>query len=636
MNTTLTLEDRRLIVSGVPGAGAIDLTRAVRAKLYDRTLTRTFHVDEFVVQRVYPLADGLRVHLMNAENGLLVPLVFKPHAAGFRVILQAGQMVEQFAINRKVLEIDLLPDLLTSKVGDDGWFLLPCFSGTRVRFKDHPPTINRDRIYMDQAEWEKVNLMNCFGLKRGDGAVLGIVHRGDFFCHVTSEINQDGRNRIYASMGLRHTEAEVVKQEDKEVIFHFLKGGDAGYPGMAKVYRQYLLNERGVSPLKVRIADNPVLAYSVQAMRTKIFMGLKSPFTVDGSNPMTIHATFEHAEKILDRMQAAGLKKAVITLVGWNLGGHDGAYPTRFPVEPALGGEEGLRRLIEKAVSMGYQIVPHDNVTDVYRSAPDFDYEYIARTEEGQPRVVGIWGGGQSFKACPVVYFERYGFEMSRVRDLGFTGHYYMDAQASVLWTCHDPRHPADEEQYSISLARMTQWARSVYGAVSTEMAPAYNLPFIDEVATIHSMNNAGYMLPRLPQYFKAVVDSVVPFYHIAVHGLITYQESWVHGYRKSPGGVRAGLLRALAVGARPSMEVSYLGGANGDPYEDSIRDVSEFYALAFDELADVHVETIEAYEELTPTARRITYSNGCRVAVNWGDSPVDGVDAMGYKVTRE
>ena len=50
-------------------------------------------------------------------------------------------------------------------------------------------------------------------------------------------------------------------------------------------------------------------------------------------------------ERLVRRMQAAGLRKAVITLVGWNLGGHDGAYPQRFPVEPALGGEAGLRKL---------------------------------------------------------------------------------------------------------------------------------------------------------------------------------------------------------------------------------------------------------------------------------------------------
>ena len=44
---------------------------------------------------------------------------------------------------------------------------------------------------------------------------------------------------------------------------------------MAKVYRDYLVRERGVSPLKDRIDGNPVLAYSVRAMRTKIFHGLK-------------------------------------------------------------------------------------------------------------------------------------------------------------------------------------------------------------------------------------------------------------------------------------------------------------------------------------------------------------------------
>ena len=51
--------------------------------------------------------------------------------------------------------------------------------------------------------------------------------------------------------------------------------------------------------------------------------------------------------------------------------------------------------------------------------------------------------------------------EFPRVRGLGFAGNYYLDAQASVLWQCHSPRHPADEEQYSMCLSRMTQVPRT-------------------------------------------------------------------------------------------------------------------------------------------------------------------------------
>ena len=610
---------------------ALDLTNVLCAKLYDLSVSREFHVTEFEPRLVQPLADGLRLHLVNEQHGLFVPVVFKAFERGFRMIVKAGQIVEQLSINRRLLSIDVLPDLMTTRVGDEGFYLLPDFCGTLVRFKEHPPTVTRDRLYMHQSEWEKLSVMNCFGRKHPDGGLLAIVHQGDFFCHAVTEVNQEGRNRLYASFGLRHKPAEPIKQEDKEVIVHFLDDQETSLIGMAKVYRDYLVRGRGVSPLKERIADNPVLAYSVSAMRTKIFHALK-PSSTDGNVPMNIYATFAQSEEILDRMQAAGLKKAVITLVGWNLGGHDGAYPQRFPVEPALGGEQGLRKLIAKAKGLGCQVVPHDNLTDMYMAGQTYDPEVILRNEDHTPVLGGIWGGGQSAKACPLAYFDRYGPDVTRIRDLGFEGHYYCDAQSNPLYCCHDPRHPADEEQFALSQNKLTQAYRVLYGAVSVEVAPAHALPFLDEGGQ-HSPYNIGWCLQFVEEKLKRLIDRVVPFYHLAIHGLITYQESWVHAYREL--GTRKGLLRAIAYGARPSMEVSYVSGANGDDYEDSIRDIRDGYRIAFEELADTHIEFVEDYEELAPEASRIVYANGTSVTVNWGDEPVGDLAPLSYEIER-
>lgn len=625
----VTIDGKWLAFDG----GRIDLTRALRVRMRDKGECREYFVSEFEVGNVYPCGECLRMHLRNFKEGLIIPLVFKGEDAALRVTIPVGEIVEQFGISRKILEIGLLPELLTSKVDDDGHFMLPTFSGTLVKFKGPAPTVNRDRLYMEQEEWEKYTLLNCFAMRKGASGALGIVTKGDFHCWATTELNQSGVNRIYASFGVRHHEGELRAQAVKEVLYCFFKGKEADYPGMAKRYRQYLIRERGVSPLKTRLADNPTLAYSVDAMRVKIFMGMKHPFVVDGSSPMETYATFDQAGKILDKMKASGIDRAIVTLVGWNLGGHDGAYPTRFPVEPALGGEAGLRRLIKKALSMGYQIVPHDNVTDIYRAAPDFDYEFTARTEYGEALAAGLWGGGQGFKVCPAVYLDRYGYDFTRIKNLGFSGHYYMDAQATVMWRCHDRRHPADEEQFAKSLAAMTQLPREMYGAVSVECGPAFALPFIDEAATIHNAIAYPAALGNCPENFRRIVERCVPFYQVAVHGLVTYQGGWVHGYRGRPGGVARGLLQELAFGARPSMEVSYVRSPNGDLYTDSIRDVKDAYKRSFVKLKGLHVETVEEFEEIAPEAYRTIYSNGVEVAVNFGGKAVGALKAMSARI---
>ncbi len=63
-----------------------------------------------------------------------------------------------------------------------------------MRFQAHAPTINRDRLYMQQSEWEKLNWMNGFGLKQGTRGTLVVVHQGDFFCEAVTEVKaSDGR-----------------------------------------------------------------------------------------------------------------------------------------------------------------------------------------------------------------------------------------------------------------------------------------------------------------------------------------------------------------------------------------------------------------------------------------------------------
>ncbi len=627
----LNIETGTLNIGTGSRAVALDLTRFLRARLWDLPEERERTVAEFAPRLPQPLSDGLRLQFVNEAQGLYIPVEFREEAEGFRVTVKAGWICEQMSINRRLMALDVLPEFLRTRVGDKGFYLLPDFSGALVRFRDHLPTITRDRLYMHQSEWEKLNVMNCFGLKQGRKGTLVVVHQGDFFCHAVTEVNQEGANRIYASFGLRHEPGEPIKQQDKELIVRFTEGREDDYFDLARSYHRYLVRERSVSPLKARLEENPVLAYSTGAMRTKIFHGHK-PSSLDGNVPMEVYASFEQSEKILDAMWAAELKKAVVTLVGWNLGGHDGSYPQKFPVEPALGGEDGLRHLIAKAKGMGYQIVPHDSLSDMYKIAQTYDSEVLLRKTDGTPVLGGIWGSGQAAKSCPVAYFDRYGPDVTRIRDLGFEGHYYVDAQSNPLFRCHDLRHPADEEQFALSQCKMIQCYRGLYGAVSQEMVPAFALPFVDEGGQ-HSPNNIGWCLQRGDEKLKRIVDRIVPFYQLAVHGLITYQESWVHSYRSI--GPRKGILRALAFGARPSMEVSWTGGNIGDVYTDSIRDVRDGYRIAFEELADTHGEPVEDFEELAPEASRITYANGTGLSVNWGNTPVGDLAPLSYRIER-
>ena len=74
-----------------------------------------------------------------------------------------------------------------------------------------------------------------------------------------------------------------------------------------------------------------------------------------------------------------------------------------------------------------------------------------------------------------------------------------------------------------------------------------------------------------------------------------------------------------LAFGARPSMEVAYEDNPHSDKYARSIREIKQAYKLSFEKLKGIHVETIEHFEEITPEAYCLTYSNGTTISVDFG-----------------
>lgn len=602
-------------------AGLQPFETMLTGRFFNRPEQRLFTVSDFRCSLSALSESRAKLLLCSELCGVLIPLEIVLHADTLSVTVEAGSIVESSGHIWRLMELSLLPGLMESGANAEGSYLLPVFSGMTVPFRGHAPVRNRDRIYMDRSEWEKFGQSDCVGMMSANCDILGIIRSGAFFAWADSEFNQAGKNRLYVTFGIRHAPEEILPQEDKSAVYRFLPPG-GGFANLAFAYREHLIADRGIVPLRERVGRNPVLNYAVHAMRVKIFLGQKHPFESDGASPYVSCTTFAEAGEIIDAMWNAGIRRAVVTLVGWNRGGHDGAYPTRFPVNAEAGGETELKRLVEKALELGYQIVPHDNVTDVYLSAPDYDPTLVSLDAGGERQTAGLWAGGLSYKICPTVALNRFGGEFRRCHRLGFRGAYYLDAQAAGLFRCTDPAHPADEKQFSLSLARIALLPRELFGAVSTEFVPAYMLPYADEASRIPGQVEFRHLSPRLPETLRQLNGQVVPFYQLAVHGLIVYQSEWVHTYGSTPEARLRGLYEELSCGARPAMEVSMRPLCNGGGYRESIEALSESYRINFELCPELQCAFVVGYEETAPNACRIEYDSGHRVEVSWGDRP--------------
>ena len=601
----------------------------LKARLYERPTQKLIDVD---VRAKVGVWTERRVHLDCTESlgGSYVPVRLDLDGTYLRVSIESGDIVEPLGCSYRVMELSVLPGLLDARAEEPGRYLLPIFGGGLSAFSSDSPRHSRDRIYVQQNEWEKMGMINAFGASwEREGGVLGVVHSGDYNAWVdTSVAANGGMSRQFAVLQIREDPADVPFFERKEVLYRWLPSARS-WCGLALAFGEYLRGERGILPLEVREKGNPNLGYILSAVRINIFMGLKKPFVPDGSSPYFSATTFAEAEKIVDEVHARGIDKAWFCLVGWIRDGHDGAYPSHFPVNEAAGGEAALRRLIAKIRGYGYAVTPHDNIHSCYASSPDYDSSIPCRTRAGEELPMGIWSGGMIRIGCPHLYLARYGGDFARIRDLGFAGIYYIDALMPPMFRCHDPRHPATEREFIEGQLRVLNWVRSEYGVSATETQAVPTLRYVDYGSNGASGNRVFFARLLSPDA-KAMLERYVPFLCVAMHGLVAYQTKWIHALRETGGWIPS-----MVDGGLPAAETSMRNGANGDYYMDSLDDLMEPWRLCFRVAPEFSRGMATGFDELAPDVVRWRFHNGLELHVNGTDRKVDGISPMSLRVFR-
>lgn len=574
-------------------------------------------------------ATRVELDFTEKESGAYVPLRLDLDDTYLRARVDAGDIVEPLGCSYRVMELAILPTVMDAKVGEEGRYLLPIYGGCIAPFRADRRLFTRDRIYVQQNTWEKMGMINAFGASRSGDSTLGIVHGGDFSAWVETTVDPGtGVCRQSPVVRVREDPADVQSFERKEILFRNLKGAK-DWTGLALAYGEYLRTERELLPIEVRAAGNERLQYILGAVRVNIFMGLKKPFVPDGSSPYFSATTFAEAEEIVDEVRARGIDKAWFCLVGWIKDGHDGAYPSHFPVNAQAGGEEGLKRLIAKIRGYGYAVTPHDNIHSCYAASPDYDSQIPCRTRAGEELPMGIWSGGMIRIGCPHLYVQRYGGDFARIKGLGFAGVYYIDALMPVLFQCHDPRHPADERQFIEGQLRVLQWMKSEYGVAATETQAMPALKYIDYGSNGGSGDRV-YFSRLLDPDTKAMFERYVPFYNVAMHGLIVYQSGWVHAFRK-----KGKWLSAIVDGGVPAVETAMRNGANGDYYRDSLDDMMAWWEICFKVAPEFSRGVTTAFEEFAPDAVHWTFHNGLEMWVNATDEAAGGLKPRTIRLTR-
>lgn len=506
--------------------------------------------------------------------------------------------------------IEINSDYFTANAGDDGYYVVATVYGNGSHICKFTEKEDEELIL-------KQNLMPIVGIKKKDCTLL-----------VTAEGMKSG---FYVRVGVKDNKYFLAlrfvldKNEPYEDVSLDIRklADNADYNDMAREYRQYQLERGACVPLKERIKSNPSLAYAAEAVEIRIRMGWKPAppevleQTLENEPEMHVACTFDRVKDIIDELKKQGVEKAQLCLVGWNKSGHDGRWPTIFPVEEKLGGEKKLRELIKYAQDNGYQIVCHTNSTDWYNIADkEFPKEdSVAQDASGSFVLCGKWSGGQGHNLCPVKAYEIAKQELPKVAELGFSGLHYIDVMSIVpLRRCHNPSHPATERDTEGLYNQIGDLSHELFGGFASEGAFDFASPYLDYALYVTFAGSVS-----------SLFDEEIPLWQLVYHGIILSNPSaaTINYVIKDESSRK----KLMAYGGRPSFYIysSFVTGGNWMGDEDLVCDTDEQlkYTVskikeAYDELETnkhLQLEFMESYEN-TDDGQKVRYSNGEEIIV--------------------
>jgi len=492
---------------------------------------------------------------------------------------------------------------------EDGYFLLP---GHRETLKDSAIGYFKERPDCE------------FLLSEPFLPVFGIRHNGKAHLYVVTSNEENANILVKVKDNIYSFFFCFTSDETPEIKEFILTGDEASYNGMARAYRNYLL-ENGFVSIKDRLC--PKLSYSAESIYVRIRHGWKPvpckihEQTLENEPPMHVACTFSDVENLMHEYKEAGIEKAEFCLVGWNISGHDGRWPEAFPPEPKLGGIEGLKKLIATAKKLGYSITCHTNSTDGYTIAENFEPSLDgAVKKDGEYSIEAVrWSGGRTYNICPKRGYEYAMETLPKIAELGFHGIHYID-----VITCTPPRecfnknHPVSKKeaiQYYDKLFAMT---RKLFGGAASESGFIHNLKNIDFALY------ASFLTPSTPK--PDIIDEYIPFWQLVFHGIIL-SNPYAVTVNAALSGNPDLMLKLIEYGGKPVIYYYSQFVDNGTDWigdkdftfenKNSTAAAVKSYEV-FKELSYLQYEFMEKHEKIAENIYKVTYSDGSTITVDY------------------
>ncbi|WP_313999566.1 DUF5696 domain-containing protein [uncultured Paenibacillus sp.] len=609
----------------------------------------------------------------NEENGIAggaasdrpnftVPLEYRLDGDSLLVSVPVAQIKESEAY--RIRSIELLGYFGAAGLEEKGYMFVPDGTGSLIYLNNGKVKneLYAQRLYGDdyndnsgrRGQVAQSARMPVFGLKSGDDAWFAVIEQGDGIAGINADISgkQNSYNHVYSSFAVRGEDSlELYKgnqvesiqllseqryEGDIKVRYSFLSGEDADYSGMAKLYRNRLVEQGVLKPLR----DSASIPFYVDMLgaieKRRTFLGI--PY--DALVSMT---SFEQAGQIAEQLQSDGITNIQMRFMGWFNKGLNHKLPVNMKVDGVLGGKPELKALEDKLAEIGGRLYPDVAFQQVYQNDRNFTpssdaarfltKEEAARTPFNPAFNAMDFDLGIYYLLSPaklpyyvdqfIDRYASYGTDAVAIRDLGEL--VYSDYRVNrVIFR---------ETAKNIITGQLGKIKEKFPNTLLTG-GNAYALPYAEQVVNV----------PTSTSKFN-IADEEVPFYQMVLHGFVDYAGSPIN--LDDEQDMKRQMLRSLELGAAPHFLWSYepsskLKYTRFDTmystdyaawYDDAVAMYKEVNAV----LSGLRTKAIERRVRYADGVVEVRYEDGTSVLVNYTDQPVaingTRIDAQDYAV---
>lgn len=559
--------------------------------------------------------------------------------------------------------VTLLPMFGAAGTDEKGYMFIPEGGGALIAFNNGK--LSQNSYYANMYGWdygsertevvsETKNTFPVFGMIKDGASFLCMMEGAPSYGGVQADISlrYNSYNWICAKYNVLHSDRYNVSAKTARLVYMFEKElpqdtivqryrflDTDSYVDLAQAYGDYLRQRYPELTARTAGEELPVSVELVGAIDKKV---VKFGLPVNAVIPTT---TFQQAKDIIGDLQSSGVQNMSVRMTGWSNGGVDQKVLTRVKPIGSLGGAKGMQSLIQSARSGGVPLY-FDGVTCFaynsgllngfipFRDAARFTTREQIRIYPYSPIFYQQDEFFEPFYLVRPAFAQRMANNLMEALDKADAHGVAFRDIGYLLSGDYDQKDTTTREQVKQMHVDTLRAAHEKGQAVMIKEGYDYAMPYADLITDM-DLNGIEY----------SIIDQMVPFYQIAIHGAVEYTGMSIN----LSDDWQTELLRCAEYGAGLNFTFmaedgkilqdtlhSDLYGAGYEAWRGNAAALINEYQQAMRGLGN---QRITGHEALSEDVRVTEYENGARVYVNYGaqDYQAEGVTvpARSYQVTR-